>query len=314
MHEQRSDEAAAPSEAAAFSLADGVTVGEVLGQAERALETVDPDTARLDAEVLLAHALDVSRADLLARLRKPLPAGARATFENLINRRLQHEPVAYLTQHKEFYGLDFYVDHRVLIPRPETEVLVERSIAIAETRSGSPNSPFTIADVGTGSGCIAVALAASLPQAQIHATEASYDALEVARINVERHGVGERVHLVQSDLLGQVAPELCFGLIVANLPYVSVSELPELPRSVRDYEPVEQALEAGPDGLDLYRRLLDQAPPRLRRSGAVLFEIGWTQGAAATTLARQAFPDADVRVLPDLAGRDRVVEIRTQGD
>ncbi len=295
------------------------TIREVLRQAEERLHAVDPDTARLDAEVLLAHTLGVDRAGLLARLSEPPPADAHQTFDTLIERRSAHEPVAYITNHKEFYGLGFYVDHRVLIPRPETERLVERTIEIANSqpctglcrRGTIENSQLTIIDVGTGSGCIAVALAVNLPWATIYATESSEKALEVAHINRERHDVSERVHLIESDLLHNVPPDIQFDIVVANLPYVAVPEVADLPRSVRDYEPVEQALEAGRDGLDIYRRLLDQVPARLRAGGAVLFEIGWTQGTSAATLARQAFPDAEIRVLPDLAGRDRVVEVRT---
>lgn len=292
--------------------ADETTIREALREAEETLRTVDPDTARLDAEVLLAHALSVDRAGLYTRLWDPLPASLAETFEKFVKRRAAHEPIAYITNAKEFYGLNFYVDRRVLIPRPETERLVERTIEIAHSQFTIHDSPFTIIDVGTGSGCIVVALALNLPRAEVYATEASEDAIDVARTNVKRHAAGDRVHLIQSDLLRAVAPEIKFDVIVANLPYVAIGELPALPQSVHDYEPVEQALAAGSDGLDLYRRLLEQAPARLRPGGVVLFEIGWTQGASAATLAQQTFPDAEISVLPDLAGRDRVVEIRTR--
>ncbi|MFQ5855217.1 MAG: peptide chain release factor N(5)-glutamine methyltransferase [Anaerolineae bacterium] len=320
--EHASQPAAAPPRAAAFFLAEGATVAEALQQAAGALSETDPssglrtglDTPRLDAEVLLAHVLDISRAALLARLTDPLPAGARATFENLITRRLHHEPVAYLTSHQEFYELDFYVDQRVLIPRPETELLVDRAIAIRNSKFEIRNSKLNIVDVGTGSGCIAVALAVHLPQAEIYATDVSPEAMEVAQINVERHRVVDRVHLIQSDLLRDMDPRIRFDIVVANLPYVSDSELAQLPAPVRDYEPVEWALQAGPDGLDLIRRLLDQAQAQLQRGGVVLLEIGAKQGAATSELARRRFPEADVRVWKDLAGLDRVVEIQTKGE
>lgn len=304
------DAAAVHSRTAAFLLEKGSTVGEALQQGEEILRNAGSDTARLDAEVLLAHALDTNRADLLARTTDRLPSEIRITFERLIGRRLHHEPIAYLTHHKAFYGLDFYVDHRVLIPRPETERLVDRTIEIVDSKFAD-SSHVTVVDVGTGSGCIAVALAVHRPRAKIYALETSESALEVAKINIERHGVRDRVRSMTSDLLLGVAPNVQFDIIVANLPYVSEPELTELPSSVRDYEPVEQALEAGLDGLDLYRRLLDQAPGYLRGRGDVLFEIGWKQGAAAATLARQHFPGAEIRILPDFAGRDRVVEIQT---
>ena len=303
--------AAAPHRAAAFLLADGATVAETIGQAASALRLADLDTPRLDAEVLLAHVLGVSRPDLLARLYDPLPANARTTFTDLINRRLRREPVAYLTNHKEFYGLDFFVDHRVLIPRPETELLVERAITLRNTQYAVPHSQPHILDVGTGSGCIAVVLATHLPQAEVFATDISPEALEIARINIQRHAVEDRVHVIRSDLLDDLEPDLRFDIIVANLPYVAEPELAQLPPDVRDYEPVQPALAAGPDGLNLIRRLLTQAPARLRRGGAILLEIGAEQGAAVSTLARRHFPSAEVRVLQDLAGLDRAVEILT---
>ena len=220
--------------------------------------------------------------------------------------------MAYLVGHKEFYGLDFVVDRRVLIPRPETELLVERAIALGREVLAASHPSLTIADVGTGCGCIAVALAVHLPQARVFATDRSPQALEVARENVRRHGVEDRVRLLCGDLLTPVPPEVRLDLIVANLPYVSRSELEALPRSVREYEPLETALDGGEDGLALIRRLLGEAPRRLAPGGAVLLEIGATQGPRVAELARRRFPGAEVRVLPDLAGRDRVVEIRTR--
>jgi release factor glutamine methyltransferase len=286
-------------------------VAQALQQATAALREAGIETPRLDAEVLLAHALGVDRARLLAQLHEPLAADVQRAFAQLIARRLRHEPVAYLVGHKEFYGLDFLVDRRVLIPRPETELLVERAIALGRELLGAHRPSLTIADVGTGCGCIAVVLAVHLPRAQVFATERSPQALEVARENVGRHGVEDRVHLLCGDLLAPIPPEVHLDLIVANLPYVSWSELEALPRSIREYEPLEAALDGGEDGLVLIRRLLEGAPQRLRPGGAVLLEIGATQGPRVAEIARRRFPEAEIRVLPDLAGRDRVVEIRT---
>jgi release factor glutamine methyltransferase len=234
----------------------------------------------------------------------------------LLERRLRHEPVAYLVNHQAFYGLDFYVDPRVLIPRPETELLVEQTLRIADwkLRIGDcdlsmHNSQLNIVDVGAGSGCIAITLAVHLENATIYAVDASDEALAVARINMERHGVADRICLVYSDLLANLDSRIQFDVIVANLPYVSEPELAGLPASVRDYEPVAWALAAGPDGLDLMRRLLDQARARLKPGGVILLEIGAAQGTAASALTRHHFPQADVRVLQDLAGLDRVVEV-----
>ncbi len=286
------------------------SIAAILYRAEQSLRAAGLDTPRLDAEVLLAHALGIDRATLLARLKEPLPSTTQSTFAALLERRLQHEPVAYLVQHREFFGLDFYVDRRVLIPRPETELLVERVLQLYA--ASAPHShPWTIADVGTGSGCIAIALAVHLPEALIYGLDISEDALAVAQINVERHGVGERVRLVRSDLLADLSPDLQFDIIVANLPYVATTEWAALPRTVGAYEPVATALMAGPEGLDLIARLLPQAAQRLKPGGVLLLEIGAQQGATVATLAREAFPQATIEVLPDLAGLDRVVEIHT---
>lgn len=319
--------AAARKGGAAFLLTDAPTVGEALRQAEQALRQLDPwfemsaaglelnrdpgATPRLDAELLLAHILAASRAELLSRLRETLSPSTQRRFESLVQRRLEHEPVAYLVGEKEFYGLAFYVDPRVLIPRPETELLIDRAIEIVSHRADTLRVNLTVADVGTGSACIAVALSQRLPGATVVALERSMDALAVAQRNLTRHHVGDRVTLLQSDLLTAVHEAMKFDLIVANLPYVSEPEAERLPETVRRHEPVEAALKAGPEGLDLIRRLLAQAPHYLRRRGVVLLEIGWKQGALVRRMAQSTFPAARVHVWPDLAGRDRVVEIDT---
>jgi release factor glutamine methyltransferase len=257
-------------------------------------------TPRLDSELLLAHVLGWSRAGVLAEGRHPLDAGQQAAFHDLIVRRTGLEPVAYLTGHKEFYGLDLIVDRRVLIPRPETELLVELALRHARRLS---SRPLLLADIGTGSGCIAVVMAAHLPEALIVATDLSPGALAVARENLERHGVSKRVRLVGGDLLEPLDAPV--DLLVSNPPYTVLSAIDE---GVRRHEP-RQALDGGQDGLDLYRRLLAQAPARLRLDGAALLEIGATQGAAVMAIARAHFPAAQIRVHQDLAGLDRVVEI-----
>lgn len=301
---------AAPAGAAVFLLPGHPTVAQALQLATATLREAGIETPRLDAEVLLAHVLGVDRTRLLARLHERLSEEAQQRFVQLVDRRLQHEPIAYLTGHKEFYGLDFVVDRRVLIPRPETEHLVERAIALGTERlTHQPH--LTLADVGTGSGCIAVALAVHLPQADLYATDVSAAALEVARGNVRRHGVEKRVHLLRGDLLTPIPPEVHLDLIVANLPYVAKAELGTLPTSVRDYEPLTTALNGGPDGLSLIRRLLTQTVQRLRPGSVLLLEIGAAQGAAIAELAHCTFSEAEIHILPDLAGRDRVVEIRT---
>lgn len=270
------------------------------------------ETPRLDAELLLAHALGWSRTRLLAE-RQHMPEQAQIeAFDSFVARRENLEPVAYIVGHKEFYGLDFAVDRRVLVPRPETELLVERALALAgrlaENEGRKLDRPLRIVDIGTGSGAIAVALALNLPDAEITAVDLSPDALAVAAINVARHNLAERVQLMQGDLLEPLDGQ--FDLIVSNPPYTIIDEIDE---GVRRHEP-HLALDGGVEGLEVYKRLLAQAPARLQTGGALLLEIGAWQGQALVALARATFPDAQVALYRDLAGHDRVVEVWTSGD
>jgi release factor glutamine methyltransferase len=267
------------------------------------------DTPRLDAELLLAHVLGWSRARVLAEGQQPLSAAQHAALRELVARRAALEPVAYLVGHKEFYGLDFAVDRRVLVPRPETELLVDLALQEARRRTGHGQAAdrhrLSIADIGTGSGCIAVALAVHLPEAQIYASDLSRAALEVAQRNIARHGVGDRVRLLEGDLLDPLPEPV--DIIVSNPPYTVLSAISA---GVRHHEP-HLALDGGPEGLAIVRRLLAQAPGKLRPGGAVLLEIGATQGPAVLELARGYFPTAQIGVHQDLAGLDRVVTIAT---
>ena len=272
-----------------------------LAQAAAVLEKANIEEARLDAEILLAHALGITRAQLHAHPQGQLSSAELANYRQLIERRARHEPVAYIVGHQEFYGLDLLVDSRVLIPRPETELLVEKAIETSQRQS-------VVTDVGTGSGAIAVSLAIHLPQVLVYATDASAGALEVAARNCRRHGVEDRVHLLQGHLL-EPLPEPV-DLIAANLPYVSQAEWAQLPPEINCYEPRE-ALDGGPDGLDRIRRLLARAGEYLRPQGAILLEIGATQGEAVVALARCHFPAARVEIARDYAGLDRVVMVKT---
>ncbi len=256
-------------------------------------------TARLDAELLLAHALGWSRAWLLAEGRALLESVQIERFRELIGRRADLEAVAYLIGQREFYGLEFVVNRSVLIPRPETELLVE--LALMRARQ-LPNG-CTIGDICTGSGCIAVALAYHLPAAWIIATDLSLEALAVAAINITRYDLAERISLRQGDLLAALDEPV--DLLVSNPPYTILSTIEE---GVRRYEPW-LALDGGPDGLGVYRRLLTQAPAYLRPHGALLLEIGHDQGLAVSELARAEFPVAQIAVHKDLAGLDRVVTV-----
>lgn len=267
----------------------------------------DRAEARLEAEVLLSHMLGLDRAGLYARLPEPLSPEGMNAYAALLARRLAGEPVAYIIGQREFYGLSFYVDRRVFIPRPETELLVERTLLRGKARFGQG---LCLADVGCGSGCIAIALAVHLPKARIYAIDISGDALAVAALNARRHGVAERVTFLQGDLLKPLPEPV--DIIVANLPYVSHPQLAVLPKSIAAYEPLV-ALNGGPAGLDLIRNLLQQAGAYLRQDGnglkALLLEIGSDQAKAATTLAAEFFPLARINLYHDLAGRPRVLEV-----
>ncbi|HEX5692553.1 MAG TPA: peptide chain release factor N(5)-glutamine methyltransferase [Roseiflexaceae bacterium] len=274
-------------------------------------------TARLDAELLLAHVLGWSRARLLGESRTSLEESLQVEYRALIARRAALEPVAYVTGRREFYGMEFLVDRHVLVPRPETELLVELAITFARTRNQESRtevqaasrrfsvlgSRFLIADIGTGSGAIAVAVAAHVPGALVFATDVSPEALRVAQQNVERHGLAEQVVLRQGDLLDALPEPV--DLLLSNPPYTILSQIDE---NVRRHEP-HLALDGGPDGLIFYRRLLAGAPAKLQPGGAILLEIGATQAAAVVDLARAAFPNGQIAVHRDLAGLDRVVAI-----
>ena len=270
----------------------------ILREASTRLRVVT-DAPQLEAEVLLSYVLDVPRTVLLAHPEHILASDRLSNYQTLIRHRASGYPLPYLTGCIEFCGLEFEVTPEVLIPRPETETLVDLALA---------RRPATVVDVGTGSGCVAVSLAVHLPEAIIYAIEISPAALAVARRNVERHGIAGRVRLMVGDVLSPRPGPV--DLIVSNPPYIPTGECGSLPASVRDHEP-RLALDGGPDGLVIIRRLLAQAPAVLRSGGGLLIEIGAEQGEAASRLARTFFPQTTVRVHPDLAGRDRVLEIQT---
>ena len=268
------------------------------------------DSPRLTAEALLAHLLGLTRAQLLSRLEQPLPPDLAAPLEQLTARAAGGEPLAYLTGHREFYGLDFAVDARVLVPRPETELLVDLALAAGSPLTQLPH-PY-ILDAGTGSGVLAVTLAVKCPRARLVAADISAEALAVARANAARHQVADRIAFIQTDLLSAFPAHhpariiRRFDFLVANLPYVPSAELRGL--LVAKHEP-PLALDGGPDGLGPLRRLLADAPGVLAPGGRAALEIEATCGQAAAALARAAFPTAQVKVHQDLAGLDRAVEI-----
>lgn len=272
------------------------SIRQLLRDATATLARSSP-TPRLDAELLLAHTLRWQRSRLLVEGDAPVTPAAEAAFAALLRRRLDLEPVAYLLGSKEFWGLEFAVDRRVLVPRPETELLIELALAWATQRTPA----LVIADIGTGSGAIAIALAAALPQARVFAVDASSDALAVAATNIERHGVTNRVRLLAGDLLAPLPQAV--DILVSNPPYTLLGAVDE---GVRRHEP-HLALDGGPDGLGVYRRLLAQAPASLRPGGLLLLELGHGQWPAVAALAQAAFPAATVQSYRDLAGIIRVL-------
>jgi release factor glutamine methyltransferase len=293
-------------------------LSRVLRRTSCLLREAGCDTPDLDAELLLTHTLGWERARLRAHPERVLTSSEWEHHGALVARRLAREPLAHILGHREFFGLDFFVDRRVLVPRPETELLVEQVLewhkdqVTSQHSEGAanglaqPHAVPSIADVGTGAGCLAISLAAHLPNITVFALDSSAEALQVAASNVARHAMAGRVQLLRSDLLDELPHRV--NVIVANLPYVRSDDLAALAPEVRDYEP-RLALDGGPDGLAAIRKLLAQAPSRVHAGGLVLLEIGCDQGAAALTLARQHFPVADVAVLPDYAGRDRILRI-----
>jgi release factor glutamine methyltransferase len=254
--------------------------------------------------VLLAYTLGATRASLLAHPQRTLTSDQWSGYWALVRRRASGYPLPYLTGRAEFYGLEFEVTPEVLIPRPETETLIDIALARQSTN---------VVDVGTGCGCIAISLAVHLPDAVVYGIDISPAALAVAQRNVERHGVAERVQLMVGDVL-HPRPERV-DLIVSNPPYIPKSRCPSLPASVRDYEP-RLALDGGQDGMEIIRELLIQAPAVLQdysystRRGALLIEIGADQGEMASHLAHTFLPQATIRIHSDLAGRDRVLEVQ----
>jgi release factor glutamine methyltransferase len=247
------------------------------------------------------HVTHSSRARLLTHPERPLLPAEVERYKELIDNRALGYPLPYLIGKTEFYGLEMMVTPDVMIPRPDTEVLVDLAL---ERR------PSTVIDVGTGSGCIAVALAVHLPEAAILGIDISPAALAVARWNVEKHGLDERIKLIVGDLLDRRPAPV--DLIISNPPYVSADERASLPPSILYHEP-QLALNGGADGLEVIRRLLYQSQGLLKPGGMLLIEIGASQGAAVREIAETCFPETEtsIRVHPDLAERDRVLEVQT---
>jgi len=312
------------------------TIGELLTDATGRLQASGSETARLDAELILGFAVGADRTAIVAHPDAPVGADAARQFEEGVARRELGEPVAYIRGIKEFHGLAFTVDRRALIPRPETEALVDAALAEVMSRLGrrpgeagggradgarpgedGGANPIRVADIGTGSGAIAVALAVALrarrvevgPHVAILATDSSAEALDLARENAVSHATAEGMRFVAADLLPPVLPDggAPLDVVLANLPYVRTEAIAGLPIAA-SFEP-RAALDGGDDGLDAIRALLERLPDVLGGDGVALLEIGADQGQAAPAAAAALLPDWLSSVKPDLAGLPRVLRV-----
>jgi release factor glutamine methyltransferase len=291
------------------------------------------DENRLSVEVLLAHCLGLRKEDLFIKPTEEVEASKLSEFQEMVNKHYEGEPVAYLTHNKEFYGLNFYVDDRVLIPRPETEFIIDevlKRVADTGTSCKSPNSgnlgypgnpsdpgnpgeplkhadqPLEILDVGTGSGCIAIALAKKLLKARFMATDISEDALDVARKNAEKHNVFGRIDFVCANLLGNVSGQ--FDIIVANLPYIGIKKFNMVSKEAKKYEPYV-ALFGGENGLQIYERLFRQVCERSWRPKFLLGEFGFLQGEEMRKLLNKYFEGQSIEIIKDHASIERLFVI-----
>lgn len=284
------------------------TIQEALTRATTQLAEAEVLTPRLDAQVLLSHILGKERVALLTYPERSLSEAQAEQFQRLVERRALREPVAYLTGHKEFYGLDFLVDRRVLIPRPETELLIDAALQIIRARLDAGRMPF-VADIGAGSGAIPIVLAVTEPRLPyLYAVDLSQDALEVARLNCQRHHVSDRVRLLHGDLLAPLPEPV--DIITANLPYVGDEEAALLAPDVITYEP-RLALFSGPRGLDLLNRFFTETrqSDKLQAHAVLLLEIGYAQREPLTAIIQTLWPRAAVTVEQDYAGWDRLLKV-----
>ena len=276
-----------------------ITISQALERSTLTLVKVS-DTPTLDAQTLLAHCLGKSRSWLLTHPEVSLTNSVFSILQQEINSLERGIPLPYVLGHWEFYGLDFTVTPDTLIPRPETELLVDKALDWLNLQA----EPCRAADIGTGSGCIAVALAKHNPDVSVIATDISYPALKIARANTIQHNVDHQVNFLQTDLFPPIAD--LFDLVCANLPYIPTQTLQNLKISGR--EP-ELALDGGPNGLDLIGSLLEGAPAHIAPGGILLFEVESSHGAKAQNLAQRAFPSAEIVLLTDLSGKDRLVTV-----
>jgi len=287
-----------------------VILSEALQSVTQTLRRAEIVDASLEAEILLGYVLGMSKTGLYTDPERSLTSAQTERLRHLVRRRLDHEPAAYILGHCEFYGIDFCVESGTLIPRPETELLVQEAIELAR-RMSRQGEQISIADIGTGCGAIAVSLALSLSRARIYATDISPSALKVADVNCRRHRISGQVRLLQGNLLEPLPQAM--DMIVANLPYVKDCEVADLSPEIRECEP-RIAWAGGRDGLDKIREMLEQmqAKESAHLGGGpvyLLLEIGQGQGEMVTSLTKSHFPQASIELISDLGGIERVVKV-----
>jgi len=264
------------------------------------------DFPRMEAEALLAGALKLCREEIYRRPERVLTESEKTILYNFVGRRILREPVAYIIERKEFWSLDFKITPDVLIPRPETETLVETLLLIS--RKNSDKLPLRLLEIGTGSGAIAVVAAQEIPDCQVTATDYFLEALAVAKLNAENHRVQDKINFIKSDMFSGL-PIVLYDYIVSNPPYIQTSRLNDLMTDVIEFEP-RSALDGGSDGLSFYKRIIPEALSYLKKGGAVILEIGETQAKAVTSLFYQEGQYEEIKVIRDYSGYDRVVSAR----
>jgi release factor glutamine methyltransferase len=281
-----------------------MTLIQALKQSARTLSVNGIEDSYIEARMLLGHITKLSPVQIYTQTEQTLSQEQERGLYELIERRLCREPTAYIVNRREFYVIDFYIDSRVLIPRPETELLVDTALEFS--KNTYPPSPPLIADIGTGCGAITISLALNLPHSKIYATDISHSALEVARLNCEHHKVTRQVTLLQGDLLEPVPEPV--DLIVANLPYVRSSELENLSPELNRFEP-RTAIDGGKNGLKCIRQLLEQTKEKINPQGCLLLEIGQNQEQEVTRLINSYLNKVSFTFIRDLNGINRVVKI-----
>lgn len=284
-------------------------VAEALHKYSSLLRQHGLDEAEIDAKVILCHALDVKLSQVFAEPDRILSSNELSILEELISKRIDRLPVAYIVNRTEFYGMELFVNSRVLIPRPETELLVDEAVKFCNRWFTRHKGQIKIADVGTGSGAIALALAKTIPGSKIYAIDISEDALEIANINAQRHNLNSQIVFSKGDLLQQIND--CLDIVIANLPYIPTYDIRLLAKEVSKYEPFE-ALNGGENGIAVIEDLVKQLPGKIASDGAFLLEIGMNQEEYVQSVIMDYFPGSSINLVKDLTGINRVVAVQIQ--